>query len=57
MREYLATQGLQYEHDLPHPPIVYEGAFYDADKIQGIGIIRTGQVWLPDGNVLPIAQS
>ena len=57
VRDYLAAQGFQYDQDLPHPPIVYQGAFYDTGRIQGIWIIKPGEIPLPDGNVLPTGQA
>lgn len=57
LRDYLAAQGYQYDHDLPHPPVVYQGAFYDTGRIQGIWIIKPGHISLPDGKALPVGQA
>jgi len=54
LRDYLRSQQIACDRDLPHAPIYYEGAFYDTGRIKGTWIIREGHIPLPDGRALPI---
>jgi hypothetical protein len=49
LREYLAEQGYNCDHDVPHTPIFYEGEFSTAKRAQGTWIIRAGPVPIGDG--------
>jgi hypothetical protein len=57
LRELLAAKGRVFEHDFPHPPIIYEGTFLAEHRVQGSWIIRPTNVKLPDGSYLPMPQS
>ncbi len=49
MREYFIEHGHGCEQELPGSPISYEGAFLEANRVQGVWIIRPGRISLPDG--------
>jgi hypothetical protein len=54
--EYLATQGFACEHDRPHPPVVYGGAFYETNCARGVWIIKPWFVPLPGGMRMPFGE-
>jgi hypothetical protein len=48
-REYILSQGHPCDHELPSPPIFYEGTFLDAGHVQGTWTIRPWKIPFPDG--------
>ena len=56
-REYFIEHGHTCEHELPGPPISYEGTFLDANRVQGKWVIKPRRVLLPDGWGLTIPES
>jgi hypothetical protein len=57
LSDCLRSRQIQCDRDLPHPPIFYEGAFYDTGRIKGTWIIRAKQIQLPDGIALPAQET
>lgn len=49
LREYFTEHGHACEHELPSPPISYEGTFLDANRVQGLWVIKPIRVSSPDG--------
>jgi hypothetical protein len=49
LREYVVAEGHQCDHDLPSPPIFYQGTFLDMNRVQGIWTIEPRLIPLPGG--------
>ena len=49
LREYLLENGESCDHDVPHMPILYEGAFLNPRRAQGTWTIEPQLVPLGDG--------
>jgi hypothetical protein len=56
-REYFIEHGHACEEALPSPPVVYEGTFLDANRVQGLWIIKPIRISLPDGWGITLSQS
>jgi hypothetical protein len=57
LRERLISKGYPCEHDIPHPPIFYEGEFVDANRAEGTWILKAVQIPLPNGEKLPMSEA
>jgi hypothetical protein len=57
LRDYLRSDGVPCDQDLPHPVIFYEGEFYDTDRVKGTWRIRPQHIPLPGGKALPIGET
>lgn len=49
LREYLVDEGMDLQEELPGPPILYQGRFLDANRVQGTWIIQRQRLRLPNG--------
>jgi len=49
LREYLVDEGMDLQEELPGPPILYQGRFLDANRVQGTWIIQRQPIRLPNG--------
>jgi hypothetical protein len=49
LRESLVDQGMDLQQELPGPPILYQGRFLDANRVQGTWIIQRQPIRLPNG--------
>jgi hypothetical protein len=49
LREYVVAEGHRCDHDLPSPPIFYQGIFLDMNRVQGIWTIEPRPIPLPGG--------
>jgi len=49
LRESLVDQGMDLKQELPSPPILYQGRFLDANRVQGTWIIQRQPIRLPNG--------
>ena len=56
LREWLARQGLACEGDPAHPPVIYEGEFYEADQARGMWTIEAWEIPLADGMSMPMGK-
>jgi hypothetical protein len=57
LREHLLAGGHPCEHELPSPPIFYQGTFLDANRMQGIWVIPSRRIPLPGGLSIATAQA
>ena len=49
LRESLVDQGMDLQQKFPGPPILYQGRFLDASRVQGTWIIQRQPIRLPNG--------
>jgi hypothetical protein len=49
MRQFLIAQGHKCEHELPSPPIFYQGTFLDLNRVQGTWLIKPRSIPLQGG--------
>jgi hypothetical protein len=57
IREYVLAQGRKCEHDLPSPPIFYQGTFLDTNRVQGTWLIKPHGIPLQGGLSISSAQT
>jgi hypothetical protein len=57
LREYFIEHGHACDCELASPPISYSGTFLDANRVQGVWIIRPTRISLPDGWGITMSQS
>jgi hypothetical protein len=56
LREWLATLDLVCEGDPPHPPVAYEGRFYEINEARGTWTIKPWEISLVDGMSVPMGE-
>jgi len=49
LRESMVERGMDLQHELPSPPILYQGRFLDTNRVQGTWIILQEPIRLPNG--------
>jgi len=49
LRESLVERGMDFQQELSGPPILYQGRFLDANRVQGTWIIPRQPIRLPNG--------
>ena len=49
LRESLVDQGMDLQQELPGSPVLYQGRFLDANRVQGTWIIQRQSIRLPNG--------
>jgi hypothetical protein len=52
LREYLKEQGHECEHEVPHPPIFYQGEFVSDAEARGTWRINARRIALGDGRAV-----
>ena len=52
LREYIISKGHPCEHEPPSPPIFYQGAMLDGNRVQGTWIINSHRLRVADGSYL-----
>lgn len=57
LRDHFRSYGVPCDQDLPHPPIFYEGEFYDTERVKGTWIIRAEHIPLPGGKALSTGEA
>jgi hypothetical protein len=56
LRQHLRMEGFACEHDREHPPVIYQGAFFEPNRARGTWIIGGWFVPLPGDESYPFAE-
>jgi hypothetical protein len=54
LRDWLSAQGLVCEGNPPHPPVIYEGRFYEIHEARGMWTIEAWEIPLTGGMSMPM---